>query len=80
MAQNNKIFINLPLSGSQGIDFDANLAIDTIDFGTFHVCLFLYLIRSGMTEIKTKPAIPRMLSSSTSCYDHTITHKSSVLT
>ncbi|KAG1821892.1 glycoside hydrolase family 5 protein [Suillus subaureus] len=36
-------WFNLPNStdyaydGSQGIDFDANLAIDTIDFGTFHL-------------------------------------------
>ncbi|KAI0076116.1 CEL4a mannanase [Panus rudis PR-1116 ss-1] len=25
-----------PYQGSEGIDFDANLAIDTLDFGTFH--------------------------------------------
>ncbi|KAH7920409.1 glycoside hydrolase family 5 protein [Leucogyrophana mollusca] len=28
--------------GSQGIDFDANLAIDTIDFGTFHLYPFTW--------------------------------------
>ncbi|KAI0310665.1 glycoside hydrolase superfamily [Amylostereum chailletii] len=28
-----------PYQGTEGIDFDANLAIDTIDFGTFHASL-----------------------------------------
>ncbi|KAF9234133.1 glycoside hydrolase family 5 protein [Melanogaster broomeanus] len=28
---------DLSYNGSQGIDFEANLAIDTIDFGTFHL-------------------------------------------
>lgn len=25
--------------GSEGVDFNANLAISTLDFGTFHVCV-----------------------------------------
>ncbi|THG98333.1 hypothetical protein EW026_g3826 [Hermanssonia centrifuga] len=38
-----------PYQGSEGIDFDANLAISTIDFGTFH----LYPISWGETSDPT---------------------------
>ncbi|KAJ3476237.1 hypothetical protein NLI96_g11300 [Meripilus lineatus] len=38
-----------PYQGSEGIDFDANLAIDTIDFGTFH----LYPVGWGQTANPT---------------------------
>lgn len=31
---------NYPYQGSEGVDFDANLAIKTLDFGTFHVSDF----------------------------------------
>ena len=38
-------------SGSHGIDFDTNLAIDTIDFGTFHVCCLVSLSGSVFTDV-----------------------------
>ncbi|KAG6374324.1 glycoside hydrolase superfamily [Boletus reticuloceps] len=38
--------IDASYDGSQGIDFDVNLAIDTIDFGTFH----LYPVRSPLSR------------------------------
>lgn len=35
-----------PYQGGEGIDFDANLGIDTLDFGTFHVsCVMLWISR-----------------------------------
>lgn len=34
--------------GSEGIDFDANLAISTLDFGTFHVRLLLFAFHSWL--------------------------------
>ena len=32
-----RLRLTLHYRGSEGVDFDANLAVSTIDFGTFHV-------------------------------------------
>jgi mannan endo-1,4-beta-mannosidase len=52
-----------PYQGSEGIDFTANLAVSTIDFGTFHVSILLFLISQMRIYSYILTDVPRAVGS-----------------
>ena len=58
-------FQTLQCRGHEGIDFDTNLVIDTVDFGTFHVSYFpsFLVFREMLNLYLSHLVLPRFVGS-----------------